>query len=372
MSRSVDWQRFLDYWMGVPILAATAALRRRRDLPRKPQRIGFISPTAIGDLILQSGLISHLGNLHPSAAFHLFHGKNNSGVVPMLPAALNAHRCEFTNIRATANAIRRADLDILVDLTPWPRLTALYAASSNATTVGFQSEGQLRHFAFDISVPHLRTRHETDNLRAMAEVFGNCPNYRLLLRDDLPEPPKTLPYDRLVLCHAAPGGSRAKEKSWPKEHWAELISRLVGRGFVVGITGTDADGALAAAILQLSKVPPASAFPLCGTLALVELAATLRAARLLITVDTGVLHLASALEVPTVALHGPTRSERWGSRSPTTISLDASHPEAGFIHLGFERSRAGSEIMSTLSVDQAYTAALSILDSQPQQLGQQP
>lgn len=279
----------------------------------------------------------------------------------MLPVALDAHRCEFKDIRTTARAIRNADLDILVDLTPWPRLTALYAASSNAVTVGFRSERQWRHFAFDIAVPHLSTLHELDNLRAMAEVFGKCPDYRPILRNDLPEPRNELPYERLVLCHVAPGGSRAKEKSWPTERWAELIFRLATSGFVVGLTGTNADASMAAAILALLKAPQTSVMSLCGNLTLMELAVALRAARMLVTVDTGVLHLASALEVPTIALHGPTRSQRWGSRSPNTLSLDAPHPDAGFIHLGFEHSPAGADIMKTLTVDRVYAAAMSVL-----------
>lgn len=361
MTRSREWHRSLDYWLGVPLVRLAATVRRRRRLPEAPRRIGLMSPTAMGDLILGSGLIFHLRATYPQADIHLFHGANNAGVVPLLPGLLHAYQCDFTDVLSTASLIRKADLDVLVDLTPWSRLTALYAAASKSVTVGFDAERQLRHYAFDIAVPHSRSRHELQNLQRMAEVFAACPDYRPHLTHDLPTPTLELPYQKLILCHVAAGGSRASEKSWPDENWAQLAKRLAARGFMVAFTGTKHDAPRIAGILAMARLPQDCAVSICGALTVVELSATLRAARLLITVDTGVLHLASALEIPTVALHGPTRSERWGSKSPRTVSLDAPHPEAGFIHFGFEQALHGGEIMSTLTVEQVYTAALGVL-----------
>lgn len=357
MARTNDRHRLLDYWLGVPLIALTGGLRRRRSIPHDAQRIGVFSPTAIGDLILDSGILLHLRQAFPFASIHLFYGPTNAQAVPLLPVDVQAHCCDFKRARATITAIRQARLDVVVDLTPWPRLTALYAALSGAVTVGFSAEKQHRHYAFDVSVPHLRTRHEADNLRAIAEVFAPCAEYPVALRKDLPEPALALPYDRLVLCHISPGGSQADSKRWPVSHWVELVRRLASDGFVVGFTGTQADVSAAQAVLSAAHLPPEAALSLCGAMSLGELAGALRKARLLITVDTGVLHIASALNANTVALHGPTRSWRWGARSPATISLDAPHPAAGFIHFGFETNDQGAATMRTLSVECVYNAA---------------
>ncbi len=96
-------------------------------------------------------------------------------------------------------------------------------------------------------------------------------------------------------------------------------------------------------------------------MSLAQLAGALRKARLLITVDTGVLHVASALDAHTLALHGPTRSWRWGGRSSKTISLDSPHPAAGFIHFGFESNDQAAATMKTLTVDYVYNAAKAAL-----------
>jgi len=347
----------------VPLLALVGAIRRRRPLPACPKRIGIFSPTAIGDLILESGVITHIHETFPEASIYLFHGASNASAVPLLTTSVHAQECNFSDFAATLRAIRAAKLDIVADLTPWPRLTALYAALSGAMTVGFDSEFQRRHCAYDIAVPHLRTRHEAENLQALAGVFSNCSAYRISVRNDLPIPSRPLPYSRLVLFHVSPGGSRATDKSWPTDRWAQLLRLLAADGFSIALTGTPADSHQVESVLRLAALPTDVALSLCGQLSLTELGGTLKASRLLVTVDTGVLHLASALNVPVIALHGPTRSTRWGARSSASVSIDAVHPDAGYIHLGFERKAGGSAVMRSHSVDKVYAEIRSILSS---------
>jgi ADP-heptose:LPS heptosyltransferase len=356
VARSGALHRAIDASVGIPLVGAVSLFRTKRALPQRPARVGFISPTAIGDLILSSGVLLHLREHVPDAAIHLFHGANNAVAVPLLPVDLTAYTCNFTSPRATLSTLREAKLDVLVDLTPWTRLTAFYAAMSEAATVGYEARRKYRHFAFDRVVTHDCTRHETENLRAIAEVFAPCPGYVVRVREDLPAVPLHLPFDRLVLMHASPGGSRAREKSWPEASWAQLAQRLAADGYVIAFSGTRADAERAGRILSLAGLPEQAAFSLCGRLSFAELASVLAASRLLVTIDTGVLHLASALGVRMVALHGPTRSSRWGALSPLAISLDSPHPAAGYIHFGFESSPQAMQVMPMLTVERVYEA----------------
>ena len=121
MARTSDRHRLLDYWVGVPMLALASRLRPRRPIPDNAKRIGIFCPTAIGDLILDSGMLVHLRQVFPFASIHLFCGPTNAGVVPLLPVDVQVHCCDFKRLGATVAAIRRAQLDIVIDLTPWPR-----------------------------------------------------------------------------------------------------------------------------------------------------------------------------------------------------------------------------------------------------------
>ncbi len=349
--------------MGSALLRILAALRGRRTRPFHPHKIGFLEPTAIGDLILDTGLLAQARAAFPDAELHLFHGPSNAGLLPLLPVDLVAHACDFSKPRTALNKIRAVQPDLLVDCTNWPRLTAVLSALSGAYTIGFETPGQQRHFAYDRKVHHSLARHERDNRAALAAALtGAIQPYEPALgvpESALPD----LPYDRLILSHISPGGSRAREKSWPPARWAELSRRLAADGFVIGFTGTAQDRQAIESVLLQAALPRTQAVSLAGRLDLAQTARLMTLSRLLITVDTATVHLGSALGVPMIALHGPSASWRWGATSANAVSIDAPHAQAGFIHFGYEQSPDAMEIMPTITVETVYGEAIRKLKS---------
>jgi len=109
------------------------------------------------------------------------------------------------------------------------------------------------------------------------------------------------------LIALAPGAAHAT-KRWPIHHWTELSHRLIGMGNDIVVVGGPEDAGLAERLSPAFRGRGSSAagrFDLAGT------AALLRRARALISGDTGVMHLATAVGTPVVALFGPT-VERFG------------------------------------------------------------
>jgi 3-deoxy-D-manno-octulosonic-acid transferase/heptosyltransferase-1 len=99
-------------------------------------------------------------------------------------------------------------------------------------------------------------------------------------------------------------------KLWVNERFAQLAERLVDdfRADVV-FTGGPADRSTVAAIRQRMAVPSAD---LSGRTTLKMLAAFYQRSALLVTTDTGPMHLAAAVDTPVVALFGPTAPWRTG------------------------------------------------------------
>jgi ADP-heptose:LPS heptosyltransferase len=356
MGRSTQFQRHFDRVLGIPLIFLIGLFGRHRSLPDTPRRIGIIQPSAIGDMVLISGLLLHLRRCYPEAEIHVFHGPYNGEAVQLLPVKVVAHSCVFTRPLATLRQLRSADLDVLINSAPWTRLTASLTALSYARTkVGFRSAGQYIHPAFDIAVPYLDDRHEIENHRAVAELFAPLAEYTLQLSATDRQPAMDLPYDRLILMHMFPGGSCAKQKSWSAENWIELARRTVEKGWVIGLTGAPADRGAVDRVLDLAALPNDRCISLVG-LSLADVSNVLTRGRLLVTIDTGIAHLAAALNAPIVGLYGPTRSERWGSRNERAICLNSPHPAAGYINYGFERHPQGDEVMASLSVNSVEAA----------------
>jgi len=100
----------------------------------------------------------------------------------------------------------------------------------------------------------------------------------------------------------APGAEYGPAKQWPLEHYAALARSLGAAGRIVWVAGLSQDRALGDAIL--SGVPGAR--NLCGETSLPQLVALLARARLVVSNDSGAMHVTAALGRPQIALFGST------------------------------------------------------------------
>jgi heptosyltransferase-1 len=120
---------------------------------------------------------------------------------------------------------------------------------------------------------------------------------------------------------AAGGGWKAKH--WDNARYGELARELQSRGYDVVVNAPRQDDATALAVIAASQ--GAARVVVCNVSGLIAL---VRRVDLVIGGDTGPLHLAAGLAVPTVALFGPTSPERngpWGP-GPKVILRDAASP----------------------------------------------
>jgi lipopolysaccharide heptosyltransferase II len=127
------------------------------------------------------------------------------------------------------------------------------------------------------------------------------------------------------------GSENAPEKRWPAEHWRALLQQLQqahpSAEFV--LLGTANDRPITSAIAN--GLDSARVHDLAGTTNLPAYVEKLRSCRLLITNDTGGMHLANALGVPLLALFGPTNPIRTGPvfSAPFEILQPPNCPKTG-------------------------------------------
>lgn len=139
---------------------------------------------------------------------------------------------------------------------------------------------------------------------------------RLLAEGGIPADPTDLrlarpdvaaPMAGAVVVHP---GAALPSRRWPATRWGEVARALSTSGVPVVVTGGPDEVGLAREVAERAGLTGGAV--LAGRTGLLELAALIADARLLVSPDTGVAHLATALGTPSVVLFGPASPALWG------------------------------------------------------------
>ena len=156
-------------------------------------------------------------------------------------------------------------------------------------------------------------------------------------------------------------GANWDHKRWPVERFAQLGSRLAAAGARIAVTGSPDDSQLAAAVAGGMQQPPVV---LAGRTTLRGLAACLEHAAVVVSNDTGVLHLAAALSRPVIALYGPTSPALTGPLGDPQRIAVLHHPDCCPRIPCLEPDRPAHPGMTAITVDEAYAAACKLLNAE--------
>lgn len=321
---------------------------------------------ALGDTLLFSGALQDVRAAFPEA--HITHicMRQNLAAAEIIPGADDRLLIDLTRPAKTLRQIRRAQFDVLLDFTSWQRLTAFYTMLSKAQyTVGFSTAGQRRSRGYDRTVEHRADRHETANFRALLMGSG-------LVQGDLPaNPPRIVVAegDRIpfadqpdvVALHLWASGQRSHLREWPEERWIALARKLDRGGTLFVVTGAPSDlprmepftARLCSAGLQAASFVSPDGFR--------TLTHLLLRSRLVITVNTGVMHLAAIAGARTISINGPNRNGRWGPVGSRALGVEAPGDGCGFLHLGFNFDGNPTDCMERISVEAVYGACQSLV-----------
>jgi heptosyltransferase-1 len=228
----------------------------------------------------------------------------------------------------------------------------------NAPSVGYDKQSIREPLASMFYKKHIHVSKEQHAVERIRELFAQALGYikpqaigDYAIRRELLQAPTTLLADnRIVLLH----GTTRADKYWPDNNWIELAKNIRASGVLPSLPwGNDEEKQRAETIASAtgSEVLP--------KLKLAEIAAILAQAKAVIAVDTGLGHLAAALDVPCVSLYGPTSPMKVGAYGKQQIHLCA---EVG---QGAEKIN-NSESMQTISVDRVNKALLELLNDSQQ------
>lgn len=262
--------------------------------------------------------------------------------------------------------LRAKRFNLALDMDQWLRITPLLSlACATQRRAGFRTSGEHRHYLFHASLRQSSESHESKQFAALLKKAGcqvAVEDYAGFLgRHQLfGAKPWKKSASKQVVMHPGCGG-RGWQREWPEERWAALAQALTTDGLKVRLSGAGArEAAMNDRIRALSA---GDATPLSTGHRLGDLVQELLNSRLLVSGNTGIMHLAAGLGVPLLALHGPTDPVKWGPQAlpgKGTV-LRANLACSPCLKLGFEYGCKERPCMESIPLNQVQRACATAL-----------
>jgi predicted lipopolysaccharide heptosyltransferase III len=283
----------------------------------------------IGDLILTVPAIAAVRRSFPAANVSLIVAHGSRELLPAIPGVDRTFvaRGRISDARHWF-AVAKAKFDYCLDFSRTDRsafLTLLSGARKRITYDTIRRQ-PIRQLSYNEFIPSpVRFVHTVDYHLALLAPLGvhdASPAIHLVLpRSADKRAAEAIAHNNLgvnfIIIH--PGSARA-DKFWVARRWAEVIDRMCEEEVRVVLSG-GTSGIEQAHIAQIKSHLQHPVPDFSGELDLLTLAALIRRARLLATIDSAPMHLAAAFGTPQLALFGPTNPFHWRPRSTPSIIL---------------------------------------------------
>ena len=308
MSIKISLLKFIDRVVGGVVVRFLPAPSRRPH--GDPRSILVIRPGGIGDAVHLLPLLQRLREYFPAAHIFVLGERRNVGVFVLSPVNVTVW-CYDRPLEFLRSLIGRHD--VVIDSEQWHSLSAVVARMVRAPVkIGFA--GNVRQRLFTDLLPYSQEKYEAEVFLSLLKPLG-------ILYASLPPPPwLRIPYNiaseitslrakvngrYLVLF---PGASIAARR-WGEERFRLLARAINEIGWQVVVVGGRDDCTAAAAICR-----DGWGHDFSGQTSLAGTAALIAGADLLVSSDSGLLHVGVALGIPTVSLFGPGIAQKWAPR----------------------------------------------------------
>ena len=311
--------KFVDRWLG----AALVHLLPKPPLMSLPvgelHSILLIRPGGIGDAVHLAPAIQLLRQSFPELAIDLLAERRNAGIFALCPGLRKVYL--YDHPWQLLQAVR-GRYDVVIDTEQWHRLSAVIARLvKSPIKVGYATNERARLFTHPLSYSH--DDYEIVSFLRLLEPLSLS---RMVLSEDpwllVPEVARQSvaslfpAHDDRPLVVIFPGASIV-ERRWGAERFRSLAQWCFRQGLrvvVVGGAGDRNDGEQIVFGLE--------ALNLTGKTSLAETAAVLENAAVVISGDSGILHIAVGLGRPTVSLFGPGIASKWAPKGPRHVVLN--------------------------------------------------
>lgn len=339
--------------------------------PKKASNILMMKLSALGDTILTVPAIRAVRQRFPEAKITFVGGDTNEEILRRCPYIDQVYTFERKGILAnpaylfrSIRNLRTENYDLVIHFGQWERLESILIGFTRGNfKVGFKTRRQYKHWIYDSWIEHSKDIHEVENFNNLVRTFGvttgNGQPEFWISKSDLENARKILHRNglvdvRVIVFH--PGcGAHGKPREWSINNYVELGKRIFAHfnNIRIILTGSSLEKNRCSYIQnRLGK----NACSVAGETNLGQTAALLKMSDILVSGNTGIIHLGAAVDTKVVALHGPTNPNEWGPYNKESTVIKSSKPCAPCLYLGFEYKCRKPDCMDEISVDEVFDA----------------
>ncbi|MFZ4395406.1 MAG: glycosyltransferase family 9 protein [Kiritimatiellia bacterium] len=327
--------RRFDTWVGWPAAVLLGLVpHRRRTLPVAPRQIVIVKLSGLGSLLTCAGVFRALRSSQPQARLVVVSLEGTAAAARLIPEVDEVLAISVAGVGRmlrdgwrVLRELRRRRVEVMADIECFSKLSTVFCALAGARyRMGFRLPARWRRRLIDGGCTFREDIHFCACVARLLQPLGV--DYGRLPAAILRPSPAAEEAATALLAEAP--GARADtdwmvvnphaselcvQRRWPVERFAQVVSALLQQhpALRIAIPGTAGERARAEALrASLPAEQRERVRVLAGRTDLGTLAAILRRSRLVLTGDTGVMHLSAAVGAPTVALFGPESPVRYG------------------------------------------------------------
>jgi lipopolysaccharide heptosyltransferase II len=303
-------------------------------------KILVIRPGGIGDAALLYPLLSALKWHFNNSEIDVLAEKRNSGIFGGCPYVNEIFLYDSGPFSVLYKTLKR-NYDVVIDSEQWHRLSAVFAYLTRAPIrVGFGTND--RSELFTHAVPYSHDQYEVFSFLDLASAITGD-------RHQFNNMSPFIPIDqRLILrfsprikelrnrCGAIAGifsGATTRERRWGISKFVALTEGLINEGFGIVIIGGNDDVDDSAKFEEIAN--GGATINYAGKTSLIETAAIISQLDLLVSSDTGLMHIANGVGTPTVSLFGAGIQEKWAPIGDSNIALNKHLPCSPCTRFGY-------------------------------------
>lgn len=314
-----------------------------------------IRPGGIGDAVLLLPALTALKGLVQPSRIDVLAEARNASVFALCDAVTQVYR--YDQIRDLFRVVTRS-YDIVIDTEQWHRLPAVLAVMNRSPVrVGFATNERARLFTHRVA--YSQKAYEANSFLNLVGTLTPAAVSFDLSKPFLSVSPRSLGGDEAGPVVVLFPGASVPERRWGSERFGELAAKLGRNGCRVVVVGGPGDVGQSRVICLVGGQ---NIKDLTGACSLREVAEVLAGADVLVTADSGLMHLAVAVGTPTVSLFGAGIREKWAPRGDMHRVLTAELPCSPCTTFGHTPPcPIGVECLRRISVDAVLAATLDVV-----------